>query len=159
MSTKIILAVILSTIIVPYFSETLFKWSKEVYTKQQKVVQKTIQRKHSANNKSPWVLALEDICQPFFLLSFLLGAVFVVFSFGDQAKVVWLALRPIAFAYLFFVLSRSSLFSNGVQKLRKVSFFNHFFATFDQAVQFLTYDHSLSVDETKNKELKTKAKT
>ncbi len=151
---KVLLAIAVSAFIVPYFSSSIFGWTEKIYSKQQKIVSQTIQKRQNSSEKNLWLLALKDLCQPFFLLSFLLGAVFFIYSFGDQAKIIWLSLRPIGVAYLFFVLSRSALFAKGIQRLRQVKFFDHFFATFDLTLGFLIRDQSLEVDHLLKKQQK-----
>jgi len=56
---------------------------------------------------SPWRAALKDMTRPVFVLSFILMVLFVWQIEGPFSQKIWLALRPLAVAYLLFYLVRS----------------------------------------------------
>lgn len=58
-------------------------------------------------SSSPWRAALKDMTRPVFMLSFVLMLLFVWQIEGALSQKIWLALRPLAVAYLLFYLVRS----------------------------------------------------
>lgn len=62
-------------------------------------------------SSSPWRAALKDMTRPVFMLSFILMMLFVWQIEGPFSQKIWLALRPLALAYLLFYLIRSPFIS------------------------------------------------
>ena len=58
------------------------------------------------NLRSPWRATLHDMTRPLFLLSFFLMLLFIWQIEGPTSEKIWLALRPLATAYLLFYLVR-----------------------------------------------------
>ncbi len=63
-------------------------------------------RTEHARGTAPLVLALRDLANPLFLISFVLTSTFLAFVENAWSQVVWLSLRPVAIAFLFFYVSR-----------------------------------------------------
>ena len=82
-------------------------------------------------------LALDDMTRPFFVFSVLIMGVFFYFAEGGATQVVWLLLRPLAVAFVFFYLARSPLFVRLADRLRKHPRFAIFMSYFDQTVRRL----------------------
>ena len=55
----------------------------------------------------PWKAALKDMTRPIFMLSFILMMMFLWQIEGPFSQKIWLALRPLALAYVLFYLVRS----------------------------------------------------
>jgi len=145
---KVILSIV-AGFVIPYFfhenvllrSETLFQRNK------QKVTKILLTRKN--NRGSTMMLALQDLCKPVYFLSLILGIVFFCFSSSSYAQMIWLSLRPIAVAYLFFLVSRSkrisTLLDTKLGKSNQSALYQHF-------MQVMEY---LSIDSTRHKKRAT----
>lgn len=73
-------------------------------TQVQKLMDQTVEFKTSA---SPWKAAVKDMTRPIFVLSFFLMLLFVWQIEGEISQKIWMALRPLAVAYLLFYAVRS----------------------------------------------------
>ncbi len=141
---KLLLAVLIGGILVPLNEKRLLGFSFSKFEKHRSEIRnKIMQRQSTDGGHSIFLLALKDLFQPLFFFSFFLGVVFVVFSTSDHAKIIWLALRPIAVAYLFFVFCRSSFFRELPKKLGRFTFFERFAHFFDQTLGILLIDSKL----------------
>ncbi len=72
---------------------------------------------------SPWKAALKDLFRPLFIMSFILMIVFIWQIESSASQKIWLALRPLAVAYLVFYLLRSPWTSKQFEALSKKSKF------------------------------------
>lgn len=84
----------------------------------QKLMGKTVNFKTSL---TPWRAALKDMTRPIFVLSFILMMLFVWQIEGPFSQKIWLALRPLAAAYLIFYLVRSPYIANKLFQLSQRS--------------------------------------
>lgn len=82
-------------------------------------------------------LAFQDMLKPFFLASLLLMGVFFWVSEGPTARLVWILLRPLAVAFLFFYVSRSPWVGRLAARLRLHPRFAPFMAAFDETTRRL----------------------
>lgn len=82
-------------------------------------------------------LTLRDLRRPFFLLSLALMGVFFAFSEGTGAGLVWVLLRPLAIAFLFYYLSRSPLFGRLAERLRRHPRCAEFMSLYDRTLERL----------------------
>ena len=81
---------------------------KEIQILSPEQINKLGKNNFSATQKmSPWRAAFKDITRPLFILSFILMILFVWQIEGPLSQKIWLALRPLAMAYLLFYLVRS----------------------------------------------------
>ncbi|MEQ1721996.1 MAG: hypothetical protein ABL930_02390, partial [Pseudobdellovibrio sp.] len=58
-------------------------------------------------NRNPLASALKDLLKPLFLLSFVLMSIFIWQLNGSLSEKIWLSLRPLAIAFIFFYILRS----------------------------------------------------
>ncbi|MEK6554357.1 MAG: hypothetical protein AABZ31_03875, partial [Bdellovibrionota bacterium] len=77
------------------------------------------QNKKEARKMTPAHGALYDMTRPLFLLSTLLVISFFFFTESDSTKIFWLALRPLAIAFVLFYLVRSPVFLGFLEKMAK----------------------------------------
>lgn len=81
-------------------------------------------------------LVAHDLTKPFFLFSLLLVGVFLVFTQGPGAHTVWLLLRPVALAAIFFYLARSPLWIELVPAISRTAvgarFLSYFASTLER---------------------------
>ena len=82
-------------------------------------------------------LVARDLTKPFFLFSLLLVGVFLVFTQGPGARTVWLLLRPVAVAAIFFYLARSPLWIGLVPFLARWPVGARFLSYFDGTLKRL----------------------
>jgi hypothetical protein len=82
-------------------------------------------------------LSLKDLFRPFFIVSFFLMMLFFWFSHSDWSQIIWLSLRPLAIAFLFFFVSRHPWFYGFINRLRKYPKFDNFFEAFDKTIDQL----------------------
>ncbi len=105
------LVVVLVTKILAAFGLVIYsvRTKKEIQFVSPEKVQKlaSIQAFNFEPQSSPWRAAFKDITRPIFLLSFILMILFVWQIEGPFSQKIWLALRPLAVAYLLFYLVRS----------------------------------------------------
>jgi len=141
---KTLLAAVICGLIVPLYEKRILKTSYSEFKRNKKKIQSKILR-HSnvAKSQNIFWLATKDLFQPFFLFSFMLGIVFISFSVSNHAKLIWLSLRPIAVAYVFFVLCRSPLLFGLPDKLGRFDLFKTFASFFDQTLGLLLTDDTL----------------
>ncbi|MES2856321.1 MAG: hypothetical protein V4692_10685, partial [Bdellovibrionota bacterium] len=83
------------------------------------------------------LLCLKDLSRPFFLLSMILMGLFFYFVENSWSRTVWLMLRPLAIAFLFFYISRSPIGSKLSAWMRKSPRFSRFMEAFDLTVSKL----------------------
>ncbi|MBC7420839.1 MAG: hypothetical protein H7328_08925 [Bdellovibrio sp.] len=77
------------------------------------------------SNLSPWKAAFKDLFRPLFISSFILMIVFIWQIESSSSQKIWMALRPLAVAYLVFYLLRSPWTAKKLGTLSKKSkFFN-----------------------------------
>jgi hypothetical protein len=87
-------------------------------------------------------LSIKDLFRPFFIVSFLLMILFFGFSQSDWSQIIWLSLRPLAIAFLFFFISRHPWFYRFVMRLRSYPRLNSFFEAFDKTIDRIEARHN-----------------
>ncbi len=143
-AVKALLSVLICGVFVPLFEQRILRYSFKSFAKHKKeIYEKIVGRQKSSDHKSIFLLAVKDMLQPFVLFSFFLGIVFLVFSTSSYAKMIWLSLRPLAIAYLFFVFCRSSFLYGLPKKLGRIYLFQSFASLFDRTVGVLLTDKLL----------------
>ena len=98
------------------------------------ILKRLRERDADASTGQVALMALRDITKPFFLFSFLLMILFFVFSRSEWSEAIWLSLRPLAIAFVFFFLSRHPAFYQRMSKLRRYHLFDRFFLALDRTV-------------------------
>lgn len=81
------------------------KVSEEKFEKYQQRMILEIKKKPLSNH-SPIFLALKDLLNPFFIISFLLTVIFFVYSNSTSATIFWELLRPLALGFILFYIVR-----------------------------------------------------
>jgi len=94
-----------------------------------------LEQSQARNKASIFFLAFKDMCRPFFITSFALVMLFLCFTQSSYATIIWLGLRPLALAFLFFYISRHPFLHQWIQNARKNPRHTVFFKTFDQTIQ------------------------
>jgi hypothetical protein len=89
-----------------------FRFKDQVVTKEMK-------------SKNPIFLAFRDLIQPLFVVSMIMTGVFLYWSEGQASSTLWILLRPIALAFLFFYVSRTLVIENFLKKYENGRF-KHF---------------------------------
>jgi len=128
---KMVIASLLSILVFKRRGERFFyqppKWTSRSMIEVEK----------DASNMEVVKSSLKDIFKPFFLFSFLMMMVFFIFNRNSLAEVIWMGLRPLAIAFLFFFLSRHPLVYRSFSKLRKKGYFPNQFKILDKAKEKL----------------------
>ncbi len=136
---KLILAIVAGSLIPAFYHEKILSRSSVLFYKNKAKVNNILNQR-SQQSQSTYKLALMDLCKPVYLFSFVLGITFFCFSASNYAQVIWLSLRPLAVAYLFFLASRSRRISSFAKKAlhRKNSgtLYRHFLSV----MEYLTLD-------------------
>lgn len=115
----VIVKVTLSQIVgwLGYYSseEKLTKWDHRIteYGEKFSRAKDSSQEK----KKGTFRMVLKDLTRPLFLGSLILMIAFFYFSEGDWAKTIWLSLRPMGIAILFFYICRTPYLSGVAKKL------------------------------------------
>ena len=111
----VLFKILLASIIVLFFSQ---KFSHYIDINAQKILNqshKKLSDKMTQKSSQPtWLLALKDMTKPLFLISFILGFIFFYFQVSSYAKAIWLSLRPLSIAFIFFWISRSHWFKTWI---------------------------------------------
>lgn len=95
-------------------------------------------------------LALKDLVNPLFLSSFTLMIVFFIFSRSEHSQTIWILLRPLAVAFLFFFFSRHPSFYRLFAPLQRYRWFRGFAKTFTMTKNKLQNEQT-SVSKTNRK--------
>jgi hypothetical protein len=95
---------------------------KEIQFLSEMQIQKLTSQMHTTQSStSAWRAALKDLSRPLFLISFLLMILFVWQFEVSITKKIWIAMRPLATAYILFYLLRSPFVAAQLLKLSKKS--------------------------------------
>lgn len=138
------LSIIIATIIVPSYFEKIELKSETLIVKKKSILQGYFKNRNAEKSFTQRLkLTFKDCLQPLFIISFVLGAVFCFFYATNTTQFIWMSLRPLAIAFLFFYISRSILIVKIIDKLKKRSVFRGFFQSFDQTMEFLLKDDSI----------------
>jgi hypothetical protein len=141
---KVLIAIFLCGIVIPLYEHRFLRFSLSKFSQHHNQIgSRLTSRGQQQKNQSIYWLALKDLLQPLFLFSFLLGLLFFWFSVSDHAMFIWLCLRPVAVAYLFFVFCRSSLLHMLPAKLQKFGLFKAFTGFFERTMSILLGDSEL----------------
>ena len=85
-------------------------WQDHLISRSQKVIGPSRNLKSFTQNSSPLKGALRDLLRPLFLFSFALTWIFLFVQKDSWTSFTWLALRPVAIAFVIFYLLRSPQF-------------------------------------------------
>lgn len=85
-------------------------WQEQLIRRSQKVIGAGRNLKSQAEHSSPLKGALRDLLSPLFLFSFALTWIFLFVQKDSWSSFTWLALRPVAIAFVIFYLLRSPQF-------------------------------------------------
>ena len=92
----------------------------------------------SKSEKSPWQAALKDLTRPIFLISFILLIIFISQINGTLTEKIWMALRPLATAYvLFYILRNPRIHERLVRYAERSPMFAGFFYKGQRALNLL----------------------
>lgn len=94
-----------------------------------------LSKERKSSLKEVFKLSLKDLTRPFFLISFVLMVVFFSFSQSDWSQTIWLSLRPLAIAFVFFFLCRAPWLYRIGRFLRRYRGFKSFFMVMDSTVE------------------------
>lgn len=70
------------------------------------LVQPRIKSNQKESTRSPFLLAIKDLCSPLFLFSFALTTLFFSYSHAEGARLIWILLRPLAIGFILFYIVR-----------------------------------------------------
>ncbi len=107
---KIIMGLILAVVADRSSSESIYSSEKMAkFDKLYHVGQLALKNNNQSENhfQSRWYLALKDLMNPLFIVSFLLTTLFLFITKPNDVALAWMVLRPLAVGYLFFYFSRS----------------------------------------------------
>jgi hypothetical protein len=79
-------------------------------------------------------LISKDLTKPFFIFSILLMGIFFLFTENSFSKTVWLLLRPLAIAFVFFYLARSPRIALLAGRMRRSQRLAPFMQLFDETL-------------------------
>lgn len=82
------------------------KMSDQDYAIFQNKMIRNIRLKPAIEGKSALWLALKDLCSPLFILSFVITALFFIYSQSENSTMIWGLLRPLATGFILFYLIR-----------------------------------------------------
>ncbi len=97
------------------------------------------------SSRPPWRAALKDLLKPLFLSSFILMIIFIWQIESNWSQKIWLALRPLAIAYLLFYVLRSPWVAIQLETLSKKSkFFERVYSKSKRALNLMAQRSSRS---------------
>lgn len=108
---KIILWLILATFLIKFtiaffVSLKLIRMPEEKFLDLQEKLTVNIKQRNKKVYRSQLLNAFMDLCQPLFLFSFFLTALFLFQSQGSHVQIIWMLLRPLAVGLLLFYAIR-----------------------------------------------------
>ena len=86
-------------------------------------------------------LALKDLTRPLFLVSIALMVIFFAFSKTQWSEIIWLSLRPLAIAFIFFFVSRHPWVFQQLGRFRGRPAFQGLYSGFDRTLEILRKTH------------------
>lgn len=122
-----ILWLVLATFLIKFgmafiISVKLIRMPEEEFLHLQEKLTVNVKPKNKKVYQSQLLNALMDLCQPLFLFSFLLTAVFLFQSQGTNVQFIWMLLRPLAVGLLLFYVIRVYPVENLAGYLEKKGF-------------------------------------
>jgi hypothetical protein len=107
---KVILAIIVGTTSHLIKNEQIENYA--AWTKKRK-------KEKKLKKGSPYILALKDLFNPFFIISIFIVIFFFIFSKSPNSSFYWALMRPIAGGYLIFLIIRIYPIENLVERLKE----------------------------------------
>jgi hypothetical protein len=82
------------------------KWGENIFLRQVQIAQFKKFNFNEANLGAAWKLAIKDLLNPLFIVSFFLSLVFLFFAEASWTKIIWMTLRPVAVGFVIFLIVR-----------------------------------------------------
>ena len=131
----IIVAVILKILLGFFISILAIKISDKKFKEYQDrmFVEATLKKIKPVGNQSPYILAIKDLANPLFIISFIVTLIFFIFSNASMAQTIWGLIRPLALGFIFFYIIRVYPMDNLINFFQKKGF-RKFAMSFEKAV-------------------------
>ena len=103
----VVTGLILTKFLAAYFFSILaIKMSDTEFHNYQKKFLINVKTKKQSHHKSALTLAIRDLINPLFLISFGMTSLFFIFSNSTKSQMIWALLRPIAIGFIVFYIFR-----------------------------------------------------
>lgn len=114
--------IILKCILAYCFSIIAIRMTDKNFEKYQARLLLEIKTKPAVKSRSHFIMALKDLLNPLFIFSFLLTAIFFIFSNSTTSQIIWGLLRPLAIGFILFYTIRVVPMENVSGYLHKKGF-------------------------------------